>query len=104
VGRAYAYIASVQASVTKSGDVTTAPTALGYVIAFTLGYREETFRGSLQRVTDLVVSAGGGDIEPPSTPSDRAGEAQIAAGDATGGTDRAGNQREPGGPLRIRVA
>lgn len=65
------YIAIVQASIitTSSGEVQASPTVLGYVVAFTLGYREETFRDLLQRVTDLLVSAGGGDVEPPSPPA-----------------------------------
>ena len=44
------------------------PTILGYVVAFTLGYREELFRELLKRVTDLLASAGGADVEPPSAP------------------------------------
>jgi hypothetical protein len=73
------YIAIVQASVTNIDDVrrNPAPTVLGYVIAFTLGYREETFRELLKRVTELLVSAGGGDVEPPSAPAD------LTLGDAT---------------------
>jgi hypothetical protein len=34
------------------------PTILGYVVAFTLGYREELFRELLKRVTDLLATAG----------------------------------------------
>jgi hypothetical protein len=66
------YIAIVQASITTTSSEKQAhagPSILGYVIAFTLGYREETFRDLLQRVTDLLVSAGGGDVEPPSQPA-----------------------------------
>jgi hypothetical protein len=44
------------------------PTILGYVVAFTLGYREELFRELLKRVTDLLATAGGADVEPPSAP------------------------------------
>ena len=44
------------------------PTILGYVVAFTLGYREELFRELLKRVTDLLATAGGADVEPPPAP------------------------------------
>jgi hypothetical protein len=66
------YIAIVEASVATTGtaNVRPEPTILGYVIAFTLGYREETFRELLKRVTELLVSAGGGDVEPPSAPAE----------------------------------
>jgi hypothetical protein len=38
------------------------------IIAFALGYREDTFRDLLRRVVDLLATAGGGDTEPPSAP------------------------------------
>jgi hypothetical protein len=67
------YVTLVQASVSGPDQPLTqldrTPTALGYVIAFVLGFREQTFRELLQRVTDLLASAGGADVEPPSAPS-----------------------------------
>jgi hypothetical protein len=59
--------AAVQVSVTITTDLE-GPAILGYVIAFTLGYREEMFRELLKRITDLLATAGGGDVEPPSAP------------------------------------
>jgi hypothetical protein len=62
------YQAVVDLSVTEGSRGLKQPTVLGYVIAFTLGYREELFRELLKRVTDLLATAGGADVEPPSAP------------------------------------
>jgi hypothetical protein len=67
------YVTLVQASVSGVDEALAqlgrTPTALGYVIAFALGFREQTFRELLKRVVDLLASAGGADVEPPSPPS-----------------------------------
>jgi hypothetical protein len=67
------YVTLVQASVSGADEALAqlgrTPTALGYVIAFALGFREQTFRELLKRVVDLLASAGGADVEPPSPPS-----------------------------------
>jgi hypothetical protein len=67
------YVTLVQASVSGPDQAVTqlgrTPTALGYVIAFALGFREQTFRELLKRVVDLLASAGGADVEPPSAPA-----------------------------------
>lgn len=57
-----------QISVAEGPQGPETPTLLGYVVAFTLGYREELFRELLKRVTDLLATAGGADVEPPSAP------------------------------------
>jgi hypothetical protein len=59
--------AAVQASATNATD-SGGPAILGYVIAFTLGYRQDMFRDLLKRITDLLATAGGADVEPPSAP------------------------------------
>jgi hypothetical protein len=70
--------AAVQVSVTNTDDLG-GPAILGYAIAFTLGYREETFRELLKRITDLLATAGGGDVVPPSAPPGLDCEAGPAA-------------------------
>jgi hypothetical protein len=70
--------AAIQVSVTNTADLG-GPAILGYVIAFTLGYREEMFRELLKRITDLLATAGGGDVEPPSAPPGLLCEAGSAA-------------------------
>jgi hypothetical protein len=65
------FVTLVLASVRGGADISELDrpaTALGYVIAFTLGFREELFRELLKRVIDLLATAGGADVEPPSTP------------------------------------
>jgi hypothetical protein len=72
------YRAVVQVSVTNTNDLKK-PAILGYVIAFTLGYREEMFRELLKRITDLLATVGGADVEPPSAPPGLRCEAESAA-------------------------
>ncbi len=38
---------------------------LYYVIAFVVGYREETFRELIKRVTDVILTPGGGSVAVP---------------------------------------
>ncbi len=61
------YQTVVQASATDAPE-SDRPAILGYVIAFILGYREEMFRELLKRITELLATAGGADVEPPSAP------------------------------------
>jgi hypothetical protein len=67
------YIAVVEASVEgqrDGADVQMTPSTLGYLVAFAVGFREELFRDLLKRITDLLATAGGADVEPPSAPPD----------------------------------
>lgn len=41
---------------------------IAYLIGFLVGYREETFRELIKRLTDLVLAPQGVDTEPPSIP------------------------------------
>ncbi|MFC7240945.1 hypothetical protein ACFQO7_00500 [Catellatospora aurea] len=63
------YISIVQASLSFD-DENNPPRVLGYVIAFAIGYREDLFRDLLQRVFELIASAGGADTQAPSVPPD----------------------------------
>jgi hypothetical protein len=74
------YISIVQASVIQqstSVDDLRAPTILGIVIAFALGYREDIFRDLLQRVFELIATAGGADTQAPSSPPDLSGSMSV---------------------------
>jgi hypothetical protein len=80
------YQAVVEMSVVQGPEgpeVPQRPTILGYVIAFTLGYREEMFRELLKRVTDLLATAGGADVEPPSAPPELTCQAGPTSTDVT---------------------
>ncbi|GAA1373669.1 hypothetical protein [Catellatospora chokoriensis] len=63
------YISIVQASLSfDDGFDTKPPRVLGYVIAFAIGYREDIFRELLQRVFEMIATAGGADTQAPSVP------------------------------------
>ncbi|GIF26308.1 hypothetical protein BJ973_005667 [Actinoplanes tereljensis] len=76
------YMTLVQASLNTPESAATqlseSPSAIGYVIAFALGLREQTFRDLLARVFDLLATAGGADVEPPSVPPDFSAEYDAA--------------------------
>ncbi|HEX2294813.1 MAG TPA: fibronectin type III domain-containing protein [Actinomycetota bacterium] len=64
------FVAAAEAA-TGPSDGTEAGTTeaiVSYLIGFVIGYREETFRELIKRFTDLILSPGGTDSEPPSAP------------------------------------
>jgi hypothetical protein len=66
------YLVLAQASVLPGvdGEVKIRTSVLALMISFALGYREELFRTLLQRMVDLLATAGGADTEPPSAPGE----------------------------------
>ena len=57
-------ILAVGSSLTPPSGVTAPTNLLYYLIAFLVGYREETFRELIKRLTDVILTPGGG-ASPP---------------------------------------
>jgi hypothetical protein len=73
-------------SVTSNGNSSPPPNSLlYYLVAFLVGYREETFRELIKRLVDVILSPGDGagpapaitDVDPPNAPHDTSSQVTV---------------------------
>ncbi len=79
-------ILAVASSPTAANGVTAPQNLLYYLIAFVVGYREETFRDLIKKLGDVILTPGGGTPPPVSSALPTVTSINPTSGPTSGGT------------------